>query len=289
MPYNPQVTDRRADYMLAGAESTANMISSVGQTIAGGITTYAQRREEQDMMAGRLDAMGMLADPQFAEKWTNATPAKQKGIYADAMLQYEIKLRRDEEMEKMRQKKELMEWGVNLDKKAQELDPLEQEQLPGLVSDYLTGATQGLQPDQNFFQKIAGMSSKGLNFFMQAVGKGMDLYDMSNPRQVQEPQFRDAPGGGRVMVNPNNGTAQFIPAPEAQGQPGYTEVPAPAAGNVGILRDGKGGMRVIPGGTPAEAEGPVDIYGNVVPQGLKEATPEEAEARLRTSKILFGD
>jgi hypothetical protein len=242
------------------------------------------------MMAGRLESAGAFQDPAFADKFSKASYGQKKGLYADAMLRYEQQMQRDQEIWRMNQKKEFMQWSDNIDRKRAELPPEEQELLPRMVTDYLTGATQGLQPDQNFLQKIFSMSGRGVNTFFQMVGKGMELFDAANPQQVQAPQFQQAPGGGRVMVNPNNGTAQFIPDEKAAGTPSYAEIPAPAPGTVGVLNDGRGSLRVIPGGTPASAPGPSGIFGGATGQdALPKSTPEEADRRLRSMNLLFGE
>jgi hypothetical protein len=41
MQYNPAVTDRRADYVMAAAQTNAQMMSDLGQNIGGALTTLA--------------------------------------------------------------------------------------------------------------------------------------------------------------------------------------------------------------------------------------------------------
>jgi hypothetical protein len=173
------------------------------------------------------------------------------------------------------------------------LPPEEQEALRAMVNDYLTGATQGMQPTRYFLDKIMGMTNNGRNAFFQMVGKGMELFNNSQQGPAK-PRFEAAPGGGRVMIQPT-GQGQYIPDEQPPGTPGYVEIPQPPPGSVGVIDNGRGTLRLVPPGdgtkpgTPGRALSPAEVYGNATGEDLlPESTPEEAQRRLRSMDLLFG-
>jgi len=126
---------------------------------------------------------------------------------------------------------------------------------------------------------------------MDGISKGMELYDMSRPRDTR-PQYEEAPNGQIIMVNPKTNSMVPLRQPEPPAAPpSYGTMPAPPPGQVGILNDGKGGIRVIPGAAPGPIDATKQIMGGSA--GLDEEMPystaEEADARLRSMNKLFGE
>lgn len=286
MPYNPGVADRRGDYIIAGADALGRGIESAAGSISQALQFYGQQRRQEDKMTGMLEQMGALKDPEFAQAYLNAPPGKKEGMFGKAMMDYTAKMEMVEMGAKMAKQKEMIEWSANFRRNFEALPPDEQQAVPAMAQDYVAGASEGMQPGQNFMEKVFKMSTRGQSAFMDLVSKGMNL--MSGYQGPKAPQFMKAPPGQDIMWNPNTGAAQTLPREQQQGEPSYGEMPAPAPGRVGILRDGRGGTRVITPQVPGGAQGPTAIYQNAMGGG--DPLPETSGAEVKNMMdSLFGE
>lgn len=287
MPYNPSVQDRRGDYILRGAENIGAGITAAAGSLSKGIQQYGFMQQQQDKMTGMLEQMGTLQDPDFAAAWMKAPPGKREGMFGKAMMDYTAKMEILQMGAKMAKEKELIEWSANFRRNFEALPPDEQAAVPAMAQDYVTGAAEGMQPAPTFMEKVFKMSTRGQSAFMDLVTKGMNLMSSGN-QGPKAPQFMKGPGGQDIMVNPNTGAAQALPREQQQTEPSYGVMPAPAPGTVGILRDGKGGTRVITPQVPGGAQGPSAAYQNAMggADPLPETDPDEVQNMMNS---LFGE
>lgn len=286
MPYAPGVQDRSGEYYAQGA---ANFGAGIGRGLSGladGISLYKKRQDEESRMGGFLESIGALNDPAVAEAFTNGNFGKKQGIFSKAIMDFQREREMEDEIRKEEQQKAMFAWRANFSDKYNALPDDEKQLVPALASDYIEGANVGLQPDKSFVSKVFGMTGKGQQAFFSLLGKGMELF-APKEKAVQAPQFMQAPDGGQVMVNPNTGGAQYIKPQAAEVAPSYGTMPAPRPGEVGVLRDGKGGMRVIqPNTTGMPVQGTGGALGG---DALPEDSPDAVKARLNSLNSLLGE
>ena len=272
---------------MQGANATANAIGNVSSTIGGAMTTFGKLRENEQKMDATLDYIGALNDPVFAEKYAKSGYGAKQGLFASAFLDYQRNLELVDEGRKMEQEKAMIQWRANFAENFSQLPDQDRNAVVGLATDYVEGTNAGLVPDQNFVKKVFSLPTKAQHLFFSLLSKGMEVFGRAPQKQVQDPRFVQGPNGGQVMLNPNTGAAQYI-KPEAQDQmPTYGTMPAPAPGTVGVLKDGKGNLRVIP-----NTGMPVQGNGGALGGQLFNSSPDEAQQHLNDPKsldALFGE
>jgi hypothetical protein len=282
MPYNPGVQDRSGEFAMQGSMAFGRGIGSGLTGLAEGIVSHRKTIEERDKMTGWMEATGAMDDPAFADQWAKAPYGKQQALFAKGMMDYQQKQELIDQGRKMEQEKAMVEWRANFADKFNQLPDQDRSAVIGLATDYMQGTNEGLEPDQSFIKKVFSLPSKAQHSFFNLLGKGMEVFGKQPQKQVQDPRFVPGPNGGAVMVNPNTGGAQYIKPEEPAQAPSYGTMPAPAPGTVGVMRDGKGGLRVIQPNTGMPVQGTGGQLGN----GLFGDSPDAVQQRLNDPSSL---